>query len=198
MKKLVDNYDLNTAPAINVPKVGHTIKGPNGIVSRSTKGIDNPRQLLAREIRELRRVYNDIPNSALKELIELNKKMSRNEEVKMNDIFVKSLYETIVKENLQLYKDLYETTNVNSKTDDYWKKAIGFYDSLTDENKDTLMKIIEQTMIDTISNMLGVIDGSSTLKDCSLEPKLLLDSIDTDGELQDSFLEFIEDRDSNS
>ncbi|APH04960.1 transposase [Bacillus weihaiensis] len=116
----------------------------------------------------------------------------------MNDIFVKSLYETIVKENLQLYKDLYETTNVNSKTDDYWKKAICFYDSLTDENKDTLMKIIEQTMIDTISNMLGVIDGSSTLKDCSLEPKLLLDSIDTDGELQDSFLEFIEDRDSNS
>lgn len=53
-------------------------------------------------------------------------------------------------------------------------------------------------MIDTISNMLGVIDGSSTLKDCSLEPKLLLDSIDTDGELQDSFLEFIEERDSNS
>ncbi|QGM32592.1 hypothetical protein GI482_09380 [Bacillus sp. N3536] len=75
MKKLVDNYDLNTGPAINVPKVGHTIKEPNGIVSRSTKGIDNPRQLLARDISELRRVYDDIPNSALKELIELNKKM---------------------------------------------------------------------------------------------------------------------------
>ncbi|WP_100332120.1 transposase [Bacillus xiapuensis] len=116
----------------------------------------------------------------------------------MNDIFVKSLYESIIKENLQIYKDLYGTTNVTSKTDDYWKKAIDFYDSLTDENKDTLMKIIEQTMIDTISNMLGVIDGSSTLKDCSLEPKLLLDSIDTEGELQDSFLEFIEERDSNS
>ncbi|WP_331254652.1 RHS repeat-associated core domain-containing protein [Sutcliffiella horikoshii] len=75
MKKLVKNYDLNTAPAINVPKVGHTIKGPNGIVSRSAKGIDNPRQLLARDIRELRRVYDDIPNSALKKLIKLNKKM---------------------------------------------------------------------------------------------------------------------------
>lgn len=37
MKDFVENYDLNTAPAINVPKVGHTIKGPNGIVSRSTK-----------------------------------------------------------------------------------------------------------------------------------------------------------------
>lgn len=53
-------------------------------------------------------------------------------------------------------------------------------------------------MIDTISNMLGVIDGSSTLKDCSFEPKLLLDSIDTEGELQDSFLEFIEESDSIS
>ncbi|WP_225229560.1 hypothetical protein [Paenibacillus gallinarum] len=59
-------------------------------------------------------------------------------------------------------------------------------------------KIDPITMIDTISNMLGVIDGSSTLKDCSLEPKLLLASIDTKGELQDSFLEFIEERDGNS
>lgn len=63
----------------------------------------------------------------------------------MNDIFVKSLYESIIKENLEIYKDLYETTNVTSKTDDYWEKAIVFYDSLTDENKDTLTKIIEQT-----------------------------------------------------
>ncbi|WP_415579421.1 hypothetical protein [Filibacter tadaridae] len=45
------------------------------LVSRSTKRIDNPRQLLARDIRELRRVYDDIPNSALNELIELNKKV---------------------------------------------------------------------------------------------------------------------------
>ncbi len=75
MKDLVENYDLNTAPAINVPKVGHTRRGPKGIVSRNTEGIDSPRQLLARDIKELRRVYDDIPNSALKELIELNKKM---------------------------------------------------------------------------------------------------------------------------
>ena len=116
----------------------------------------------------------------------------------MNDVFVKSLYESIVKENVQLDKELYETTNVTTNTDDYWKKAIVFYDSLADEDKDVLIKIIEQTMIDTISNMLGVIDGSSTLKDCSIEPKLLLDSIDTEGELQDSFLKFIEERDSSN
>ena len=75
MKKLVENYDLETAPAINVPKVGHTISGPNGIVSRNTQGIDNARQLLARDLFELKRVYPDIPNSVYKELIDMNMKM---------------------------------------------------------------------------------------------------------------------------
>lgn len=69
------NYDPKTAPAINVPRVGHTISGPNGIVSRNTKGITSARQLLARDLFELKRVYPDIPNSALRELIEMNKKM---------------------------------------------------------------------------------------------------------------------------
>ena len=76
MKKLVADYDELTAPAINVPKLGHTKRHPErGIVSRSTKGITNARQLLARDLFELKRVYPDIPNSALKELIDMNKKM---------------------------------------------------------------------------------------------------------------------------
>jgi len=76
MKKLVNGYDELTAPAINVPIIGHTKRHPvRGIVSRSTKGITSARQLLARDIKELRRVYPDIPNSKLQELIEMNKKL---------------------------------------------------------------------------------------------------------------------------
>ena len=76
MKNLVENYDPQTAPAINVPKVGHTKRHPErGIVTRSTKDITSARQLLARDLFELKRVYPDIPNSAYKELIEMNKKM---------------------------------------------------------------------------------------------------------------------------
>jgi RHS repeat-associated protein len=75
MKKVVKNYDYDTAPTILVPKVGHTIKGPNGIVSRSTKGLDNARDILARDIKELRRVYPDIPNAKLQEMIEMNKSL---------------------------------------------------------------------------------------------------------------------------
>ena len=71
---MVKNYDFKTAPAINVPIRGHTRRlGDKGIVSRKMKGINSARQLLARDIKELRRVYPDIPNQKLKELIELNK-----------------------------------------------------------------------------------------------------------------------------
>jgi hypothetical protein len=113
----------------------------------------------------------------------------------VNEDFVKSLYKSIVKENLKQYKILYETTDTKKITNGYMRKTIGLYSSLEEENKEILFKIIEQTMIDTISNMLGVIDGSSTLIDCRIVPKLLLDSIDTEGELQDCFLKYIEDMD---
>ncbi len=62
MKNLVKNYDPNTGPAILVPKSGHTIsRGDLGVVSRSTKNsktgekFTNARELVARDIRELRR-----------------------------------------------------------------------------------------------------------------------------------------------
>jgi len=75
MKKFIAEYDLQTAPAILVPEVGHTIKGVNGIVSRSTAGFKNARQVLARDVFELRRVYPNVPNGSLQELIKLNKTM---------------------------------------------------------------------------------------------------------------------------
>ncbi len=73
MGKLIPGYDPATAPSILVPKVGHTIRGPNGIVSRSTEGLTSARDVIARDIMELRRVYPDVPNSKLQELIQLNK-----------------------------------------------------------------------------------------------------------------------------
>jgi hypothetical protein len=84
MGNLVANYDEMKAPAILVNKVGHNNSKPElepGIVSRSKinpetgKPFTSARDLLARDIRELRRVYPNIPNSKLQELIDLNKQM---------------------------------------------------------------------------------------------------------------------------
>jgi RHS repeat-associated protein len=74
MKDLVRGYDLATAPAILVPEVGHRFNKPGvGVVSRSTEGFESGRAVIARDIRELRRVYPDIPTSQLQKLIDLNK-----------------------------------------------------------------------------------------------------------------------------
>ncbi len=79
MKKFVDDYDPNTAPAILVPQVGHTIRKDGvGVVSRSTSGFQNARQVIARDIKELRRVYPEIPNSNLRQLIDMNRNMYPN------------------------------------------------------------------------------------------------------------------------
>lgn len=110
----------------------------------------------------------------------------------MKEIFVKSVYETVVEENKNLYKHLFETTIVDKRTDEYWRQSLNLYNSLSTENKEALINIIKQTMIDTISNMFGIIDGSSTLKDSNIDAKLLLDGVDTEGELQDLFLSYVE------
>lgn len=84
MKDLVADYDPKTAPAILVPKKGHTtanLELPLGKQTVSRQKVNpntglpfaNARELMARDIRELRRVYPDIPNSKLQELIDLNK-----------------------------------------------------------------------------------------------------------------------------
>ncbi|PIO91199.1 RHS family protein [Pseudomonas syringae] len=82
MKDLVEGYDPATAPAMLVPRVGHTVsKEGVGIVSRSrinpNTGLPftSARDVVARDIKELRRVYPDIPNTKLQELIKLNKSM---------------------------------------------------------------------------------------------------------------------------
>lgn len=75
MRKFIPNYDPKTAPTILVPRTGHTIRGPNGIVSRSSEGINNARQLVARDIKELRRVYPDVSNKQLQKLVQMNKDM---------------------------------------------------------------------------------------------------------------------------
>ncbi|WP_168732729.1 DUF6443 domain-containing protein [Flavobacterium supellecticarium] len=73
MSKFVPGYNPSTAPSILVPKLGHT-QGV-GVLSRNMSGFSNARQVLARDIFELRRVYPSIPYTSLKELIQMNKTM---------------------------------------------------------------------------------------------------------------------------
>lgn len=111
----------------------------------------------------------------------------------MNEVFIRSIYKTIVEENKELYKNLFNNTTIDEASDEYWKQSLSLYNNLSQQNKDVLINIIKQTMIDTISNILGIIDGTSTLNECDIEPKLFLNNNDTNGELQDLFLRYVEE-----
>lgn len=111
----------------------------------------------------------------------------------MNEVFIRSIYKTIVEENKELYRNLFNNITIDEASDEYWKQSLNLYNNLSQQNKDILINIIEQTMIDTISNILGIIDGTSTLNGCDIEPKLFLNNNDTDGELQDLFLGYVEE-----
>ncbi|SFB38103.1 transposase [Clostridium frigidicarnis] len=112
----------------------------------------------------------------------------------MNEIFIKSLYKTIVQDK-ELYRNQLDNSNIDKVTEEYLKQVLELYNDASQDKKDALVDFIELIMIDTISNMLGIIDGSSTLSGCDAESKLYLDGIDTDNELQDLFLEYVEEID---
>lgn len=113
-----------------------------------------------------------------------------------NENFVKSIYKTLVEDGKDIYKDLYENTKVSEKTVDYWKNALELYHSFDDKQKDVFMNIVKQTMIDTISSVFGVLDGSSTLSGGDFEFEVRINGISTEDELQDTFLELVEENDN--
>ena len=110
----------------------------------------------------------------------------------MQKELITAIYNSILVENVEIYKSLFETTKIGPKTTEYWKSSLGLYEKLSDDDKQTLMRIIEQTVIDTISSMLGAIDGSSTLADFEPEIGLTAENQNIQGDLQDIFLEMVE------
>jgi len=110
----------------------------------------------------------------------------------MQKKLITAIYNSILVENVEIYKSLFETTKIGPKTTEYWKLVLGFYEMLSDDDKQVLFRIIEQTVIDTISNMLGAIDGRSTLAEFEPEIGLTADNQNIQGDLQDIFLEMVE------
>lgn len=111
--------------------------------------------------------------------------------------FAKAIYETVVTESVQSYKDMFNNMEISSDTDDYSRQAVTLFRSLSKNDQSIFMKIIEQTIIDDVSHVCGIVDGTSTLTNCDIEPKLLLDSEETDEFLQEMFLAHIEEEDLN-
>lgn len=109
--------------------------------------------------------------------------------------FAKALYETVVTESVQSYQEMFNKMEMHPDMDDYSSQVVTLFRSLSKDDQKIFMKIIEQTIIDDVSHVCGIIDGTSTLTNCKIEPTLLLDSKETDEFVQDMFLAHIEEED---
>lgn len=116
--------------------------------------------------------------------------ISRNEEIEMNKVLAKGLYDSIVMENYSIYKDLFMNTDIATVSDEYWKSSLNLFMKLSDNDKDIFFKILKQVSIDTISNMLAFIDGTMDLEDID-DVSLMISSKKIE-DMQDSFLEYVE------
>ncbi|MDQ9888494.1 transposase [Acinetobacter pittii] len=112
-----------------------------------------------------------------------------------SEIFIKKLREVILNDYITTYKEIYESTQIdeNIKKDQYWLNALVFYQSLPSKEKEILFKIIQQTIIDTTSTILGIIDGPVSLEGIRGEFQLAYqppqgDEVILSGDLQDDFL----------
>ncbi|ENW97038.1 hypothetical protein [Acinetobacter sp. NIPH 298] len=105
--------------------------------------------------------------------------------------FVEKINKYIFDENLILYKKLFFNTRIEDVKDPYWKKAQSLFDSLPEENKEIFFEIIHQIMVDTTSNLFGVLDGTNDLGEGDYEFSLKNGDETFDACLQDYFLSYI-------
>lgn len=106
--------------------------------------------------------------------------------------FVEKIRESVIDSNNQTYRKLFQNTLLDQVKDPYWVKALSLFNSLNIEQREVLFSIIRQVEVDTVSNIFGILDGTSTLYDNQEEEFVLsTDSgaIKISGDLQDIFLE---------
>lgn len=101
--------------------------------------------------------------------------------------FVAGLRQTIVEENAEIYRDLFETTE--AATDPYWTRALAFYAALDNDQKCVFCEILRQVAIDSVSNLLAVLDGATVLDGQDQQFLLQSGSDQISGELQNLFLQ---------
>lgn len=106
--------------------------------------------------------------------------------------FVESLRKSIIEDNLNYYVNTFKDSKTEEVKDPCWTKAITLFQSLNDEKKEVFFSIIRQVQSDTVSNVLGILDGSTYLNDGGTTFELIADEDKINGDLQDLFLELEE------
>ena len=110
------------------------------------------------------------------------------------ELFVKAILDDVLDSNVRFYRKTLEKPD--GATDPYWLAISEFYARSTPADRELLVRMMQQAVIDTISNLFGVLDGSSTLEGFGEDFVLRYGKRPgkLNGDLQDLFLAEIEER----
>jgi len=110
----------------------------------------------------------------------------------VNEEFVQGVYSAIVERGVTLYKEIFNEPD-SDDTIEYWKNARSLFLEFDEAQQDVFFSILKQVEIDTIANIFAVFDGIRGL-DGSVEwlAKVYLNGIDTNEDLSDDFLRYVE------
>jgi hypothetical protein len=108
--------------------------------------------------------------------------------------FIGCIRKEVISQNLKIYDDLLGTQS-DRIADETWNKISRAFSTMSEEQRAALRLMARQAMIDTSSNILGILDGSSCLENYREDFNLTYGAPKTklNGDLQDHFLGSIED-----
>lgn len=105
--------------------------------------------------------------------------------------FVSCIRREVLEQNLALYRQhLERPVSTTTGPDTHWPQMAKLYQSLTEEQRRLFLEGVRQVMVDTLSNALGILDGSTLLEKHRDYFHLTYgdDPQEINGELQDLFL----------
>lgn len=106
------------------------------------------------------------------------------------DDFVEGVRKSVVEENTEIYRDLFE--NTESATDPYWVRALELYKSLDEKQRTVFIEVTRQVSIDAVSSVFAILDGVSQVEGQDGKIAVTCGQDELNGELQDHFLEQFE------
>ncbi|WP_131848504.1 transposase [Baia soyae] len=112
------------------------------------------------------------------------------------EALIESLYKQLINASCEFYKDEFINGSERKIIDPYWKEALKMFANLSAEDKVTLFKIIKQIQVDSISEILGILDGIVCVDNEFMEFKVIIDKDDEpiNGSLQELFLSYDEEQ----
>jgi len=102
--------------------------------------------------------------------------------------FVKKLKERVIENDNKVYQNLLDTT-IEAK-DPVWQGILPTYKAMNKDQQAAFLQFLRMIQVNTLSHILGVLDGSTTLSESDVNFILKTEGKDEliNGDLQDIFL----------